>query len=117
MWLRLSADSIKEWCNNGYTDAWCLQYNQHLGKTLLVPLDEPKSMMEEILGETIRKIQTYTPKPTAQPQPPPGIGEYPKAPKYWEPGRVAQSIACVTHEPEVPGSIPGPTTYFCFSFH
>ena len=72
VWLRLSADSIKEWCNNGFTDAWCLQYNQHLGKTLLVPLDEPKSMMEEILGETIRKIQTYSPKPAAQPQPPPG---------------------------------------------
>ena len=26
--------------------------------------------------------------------------------------RVAQSVARLTHEPEVPGSIPGPATYF-----
>ena len=32
------------------------------------------------------------------------------------PGRVAQSVAHLTHEPEVPGSIPGPATYFRFSF-
>ena len=32
------------------------------------------------------------------------------------PGRVAQSVARLTHEPEVPGSIPGPATYFRFSF-
>ena len=32
------------------------------------------------------------------------------------PDRVAQSTARLTHEPEVPGSIPGPATYFRFSF-
>ena len=32
------------------------------------------------------------------------------------PGRVAQSVARLTHEPEVPGSIPGPATYFRFLF-
>ena len=32
------------------------------------------------------------------------------------PGRVAQSVARLTEEPEVPGSIPGPATYFRFSF-
>ena len=31
------------------------------------------------------------------------------------PGRVAQSVARLTQEPEVPGSIPGPATYFRFS--
>ena len=31
-------------------------------------------------------------------------------------GHVAQSVARLTHEPEVPGSIPGPATYFRFSF-
>ena len=31
-------------------------------------------------------------------------------------GRVAQSVAHLTQEPEVPGSIPGPATYFRFSF-
>ena len=32
------------------------------------------------------------------------------------PGRVAQSVACLTQEPEVPASIPGPAIYFRFSF-
>ena len=32
------------------------------------------------------------------------------------PGRVAQSVARLTDEPEVPGSIPDPATYFRFSF-
>ena len=31
-------------------------------------------------------------------------------------GRVAQSVAHLTQESEVPGSISGPATYFCFSF-
>ena len=33
-----------------------------------------------------------------------------------QPDRVAQSVARLTHEPEVPGLIPGPATYFRFSF-
>ena len=32
------------------------------------------------------------------------------------PGRVAQLVARLTEEPDVPGSIPGPATYFRFSF-
>ena len=31
-------------------------------------------------------------------------------------GCVAQSVACLTQEPKVPGSIPGPAKYFHFSF-
>ena len=31
-------------------------------------------------------------------------------------GRVAQSVARLTQEAEVKGSIPGPATYFHFSF-
>ena len=30
-------------------------------------------------------------------------------------GCVAQSAVCLTQEPEVLGSIPGPAIYFCFS--
>ena len=30
-------------------------------------------------------------------------------------GRVAQSVACLTQEPEVTGSIPGPVTFFLVS--
>ena len=33
-----------------------------------------------------------------------------------EPDSVAQSVECLTQEPEVPGSIPGPATYFRFYF-
>ena len=32
------------------------------------------------------------------------------------PDRVAQSVACLIQEPEVPGSIPGPAKCFRFSF-
>ena len=32
------------------------------------------------------------------------------------PGRVAQSVARLNREPEVPVWIPGPATYFRFSF-
>ena len=33
-----------------------------------------------------------------------------------EPGRVAQSVARLTQEPEVSGSMSGPATYFRFRF-
>ena len=35
---------------------------------------------------------------------------------FFLPGRVAQLVAHLTQEPDVPGSIPGPAAYFCFSF-
>ncbi|XP_013400127.1 E3 ubiquitin-protein ligase MYCBP2 [Lingula anatina] len=53
VWLRLSPESIKTWCNNGYNEAWAMQYNQHLGKTMLVPVEEPKSILDEIIKDTI----------------------------------------------------------------
>ncbi|XP_055913946.1 E3 ubiquitin-protein ligase highwire isoform X3 [Eupeodes corollae] len=42
IWLRLSTESIRQHCNIGWypTEAWCLQFNQHLGKTLLYPVTE-----------------------------------------------------------------------------
>ncbi|XP_011290756.1 E3 ubiquitin-protein ligase highwire [Musca domestica] len=42
VWLRLSTESIRQHCAMGWypTEAWCLQYNQHLGKTLLHPVVE-----------------------------------------------------------------------------
>jgi E3 ubiquitin-protein ligase MYCBP2 len=36
-------------------EAWALQYNKHLGKTLLVPVEEPKSILDEIIKETMAK--------------------------------------------------------------
>ncbi|KAK2118961.1 E3 ubiquitin-protein ligase mycbp2 [Saguinus oedipus] len=42
VWLRLNDETIKKYVPNmnGYTEAWCLSFNQHLGKSLLVPVDE-----------------------------------------------------------------------------
>ena len=37
-WLRLSMESVKEFCYNPLAEAWCMQYNQHLGRTLLFPI-------------------------------------------------------------------------------
>jgi E3 ubiquitin-protein ligase MYCBP2 len=49
VWVRLSPDSIRKYCNTSTTqqnmEAWALQYNQHLGKTLLVPIGEPKPIV------------------------------------------------------------------------
>ncbi|XP_059170813.1 E3 ubiquitin-protein ligase MYCBP2-like isoform X4 [Physella acuta] len=50
MWLRLSRASLAEYCipddgGNGRLEGWCLQYNQHLGKTLLVPVEVPKPVL------------------------------------------------------------------------
>lgn len=55
VWLRLSADTIKQYCINCVIEAWCLQYNQHLGKTLLLPVEEPKSILGQVITETIMR--------------------------------------------------------------
>ncbi|XP_041440248.1 E3 ubiquitin-protein ligase MYCBP2 isoform X6 [Xenopus laevis] len=41
VWLRLSDDTVKKYVPNmnGYNEAWCLSFNQHLGKSLLAPVD------------------------------------------------------------------------------
>ncbi|XP_076287336.1 MYC binding protein highwire isoform X6 [Lasioglossum baleicum] len=55
VWLRLNADTIKQYCNSSHLEAWCLQYNQHLGKTLLLPVEEPKSILDQVIKETISR--------------------------------------------------------------
>ncbi|PNF26998.1 hypothetical protein B7P43_G12703, partial [Cryptotermes secundus] len=55
VWLRLSQDTIHQYCSNGHGEAWCLQYNQHLGKTLLLPVEEPKSILDQVIKETIMR--------------------------------------------------------------
>lgn len=55
VWLRLSADTIKQYCCTPAVEAWCLQYNQHLGKTLLLPVEEPKSILDQVITETIMR--------------------------------------------------------------
>jgi len=46
-WLRLSQSSVKEWCCSEYSEAWCLQYNQHTGKTLLFPIKSTENKINE----------------------------------------------------------------------
>jgi len=42
LWVRLTAESIREFCRplNGFTEGWALQFNQHIAKTLLVPVTD-----------------------------------------------------------------------------
>ena len=57
VWLRLSMDSVCEWCEGigvgtsgdiaGLPEAWCLQYNLHFGRILLVPVEDTRSLVDE----------------------------------------------------------------------
>ncbi|KAK7075660.1 hypothetical protein SK128_025503, partial [Halocaridina rubra] len=62
VWLRLSAESLRQYCANGYSEAWCLQYNQHIGKTLLVPLDHPKTILDQVITDTISRRRDMSPR-------------------------------------------------------
>ncbi|KAG7189537.1 hypothetical protein KM043_017228 [Ampulex compressa] len=64
VWLRLNAETIKEYCQRRYQEAWCLQYNQHIGKTLLLPLEEPKSILGQVIKETILRKKVDVPEDT-----------------------------------------------------
>nr|XP_055071395.1 E3 ubiquitin-protein ligase MYCBP2 isoform X16 [Misgurnus anguillicaudatus] len=49
VWLRLNDDTVKKYVPNmnGYTEAWCLSFNQHLGRSLLLPVDEGRSSLDD----------------------------------------------------------------------
>ncbi|KAA8587942.1 hypothetical protein FQN60_001136 [Etheostoma spectabile] len=53
VWLRLNDETVKKYVPsmNGYTEAWCLSFNQHLGRSLLVPADEVRGQSEENVKE------------------------------------------------------------------
>ncbi|KAF2975157.1 hypothetical protein EK904_003165 [Melospiza melodia maxima] len=53
VWLRLNDETIKKYVPNmnGYTEAWCLSFNQHLGKSLLVPVDESRSNADDFFKD------------------------------------------------------------------
>ncbi|KAK0177727.1 hypothetical protein PV328_001747 [Microctonus aethiopoides] len=53
VWLRINSETIKGYCNSRHSEAWCLGYNQHLGKTFLLPVDEPKSIVDQVIKENI----------------------------------------------------------------
>ncbi|XP_063987126.1 E3 ubiquitin-protein ligase MYCBP2 isoform X2 [Diachasmimorpha longicaudata] len=58
VWLRLNSTTIKEYCNSSHSEAWCLGYNQHLGKALLFPVEEPKSILDHVIKESILRKRT-----------------------------------------------------------
>lgn len=73
VWVRLSPETIKNYCQNGYSEAWCLQYNQHVGKTLLVPFEECKSSRDELFpsrssSSPKKKDPKEAKQPPVQPQ-------------------------------------------------
>uniref|UniRef100_A0A8C6XH78 RCR-type E3 ubiquitin transferase n=1 Tax=Naja naja TaxID=35670 RepID=A0A8C6XH78_NAJNA len=53
VWLRLNEETIRKYVPNlnGYSEAWCLSFNQHLGKSLLVPVDESRSNAEDFFKD------------------------------------------------------------------
>ena len=53
-WLRLSMESVKECCYNQFSEAWCMQYNQHLGRTLLFPISNPEAGSSEEVAEAAK---------------------------------------------------------------
>lgn len=58
VWLRLNVESIMKYCSKSHFEAWCLQYNQHLGKTLLFPVDELKNNVKSVVKEVILRKRT-----------------------------------------------------------
>ncbi|XP_066562691.1 E3 ubiquitin-protein ligase MYCBP2 isoform X4 [Amia ocellicauda] len=53
VWLRLNDETVKKYVPNmnGYTEAWCLSFNQHLGRSLLVPVDEARTHSDDYFKE------------------------------------------------------------------
>lgn len=49
VWVRLSTESIRQHCQPGWypSEAWCLQYNQHIDKVLLHPIIETSSVRQD----------------------------------------------------------------------
>ena len=68
IWVRLGQESLLEFCNlPSYTEGWCLQYNQHLEKTLLVPINEPKSTKNHENNTPSKPTPTLQPNPFNNP--------------------------------------------------
>ncbi|XP_026529249.1 E3 ubiquitin-protein ligase MYCBP2 isoform X4 [Notechis scutatus] len=62
VWLRLNEETIRKYVPNlnGYSEAWCLSFNQHLGKSLLVPVD---SIFNTSQGDRDLDLYPWTSKP------------------------------------------------------
>lgn len=67
MWVRLSTESIRQHCQPGWypLEAWCLQYNQHIDKTLLHPMNETSITPQENDINGFIDNEAATPTPTS----------------------------------------------------
>jgi E3 ubiquitin-protein ligase MYCBP2 len=57
IWVKLDEESFHKFCQNTnifQREGWCLQFNQHIGKTFLFPIDPPKPL-PGLQGDTVRK--------------------------------------------------------------
>lgn len=76
VWLRLNHQTIAQYCASVHGEAWCLQYNQHLGKTLLLPVEEPKSILDQVIKDTILRNKPDVACGDGRGSPAAGLGDY-----------------------------------------
>ncbi|CAG7827587.1 unnamed protein product [Allacma fusca] len=66
IWVKLNDPSVKAFCDslaqtkNLRTEGWCLQYNQHVGKTLLFPVEGPKQLPDPGHGKGMLSVRKLT---------------------------------------------------------
>ena len=63
IWVRLSAESLLEYCGNSFSEGWCLQYNQHYEKQLMKPVVEPLPKPKPLIPK--KKPEPSVPPTTA----------------------------------------------------
>ncbi len=63
VWVRLAPETLAAMTIQ-HAEGWCLQFNQHLEKTLLVPVEDPKPLpvAEGNHGDTAQRITTAIPQ-------------------------------------------------------
>ncbi|XP_031649241.1 E3 ubiquitin-protein ligase MYCBP2 isoform X10 [Oncorhynchus kisutch] len=70
VWLRLNDETVKKYVPNmnGYTEAWCLSFNQHVGRSLLVPANEAGGQSEQSVKEVSSSGRPSQEAPSMQEQ-------------------------------------------------
>ncbi|KAM6446158.1 E3 ubiquitin-protein ligase MYCBP2 isoform 3-T4 [Liasis olivaceus] len=104
VWLRLNEETIRKYVPNlnGYTEAWCLSFNQHLGKSLLVPVD---SIFNTSQGDRDLDLYPWTPNPFPPQESRSNAGDFFKDLNSPCPQEA------VMHEPDTPFLRGGPGLY------
>ncbi|XP_025027421.1 E3 ubiquitin-protein ligase MYCBP2 isoform X2 [Python bivittatus] len=104
VWLRLNEETIRKYVPNlnGYTEAWCLSFNQHLGKSLLVPAD---SIFNTSQGDRDLDLYPWTPNPFPPQESRSNAGDFFKDLNSPCPQEA------VMHEPDTPFLRGGPGLY------